>query len=267
MKLEVEEAAYHYNNSNSGFGGITFSVENGEVVSILGPNGCGKTTLLKCLNGLVRLQKGKIQINSRNIYKLSRPEVARALGYVPQVHQPVFPFTVLDAVLIGRTAHLKILQSPGKKDIKIAEEALEKMGIAYLRDRPYTEISGGERQMVIFARVLSQQPSLLLLDEPTSHLDFGNQIRLLRIVRKLSSTGLPIIMTSHFPDHAFLSSNKVALMKQGSFIDLGSPERVITDKNLEEVYNIKVKVMQLENGIGRKVCIPVEENTQPDMEE
>ena len=111
--------------------------------------------------------------------------------------------------------------------------------------------------MVIFARVLAQQPSLLLLDEPTSHLDFGNQIRVLRIVEKLSLTGLPIIMTSHFPDHAFIVSSKVALMKQGEFIDVGTPDGVITDSNLEKVYNIKVKVIEVNSGVNRKVCVPI----------
>jgi len=111
--------------------------------------------------------------------------------------------------------------------------------------------------MVIFARVLAQQPSLLLLDEPTSHLDFGNQIRVLRIVGKLAVTGLPIIMTSHFPDHAFLVSNKVALMKQGEFIDMGTPDSVITDSNMEKVYNIKVKVVNIDSGVNRKICVPV----------
>ena len=133
------------------------------------------------------------------------------------------------------------------------------MGIFHLKDKPYTQISGGERQLVIFARVLAQKPSLLLLDEPTSHLDFGNQIRLLRIVQRLAATGLPIIMTSHFPDHAFLVSSKVALMQKGEFIDMGTPEGVMTDDNLEKVYNIKVKVINVDSGINRKICVPVED--------
>jgi formylmethanofuran dehydrogenase subunit E len=122
-------------------------------------------------------------------------------------------------------------------------------------------ISGGERQLVIFARVLAQKPSLLLLDEPTSHLDFGNQIRLLRIVQRLSATGLPIILTSHFPDHAFLVSSKVALMQKGEFINIGNPEGVMTDSNLEKLYNIKVKVIDVDSGINRKICVTMEDCT------
>ena len=160
---------------------------------------------------------------------------------------------------MGRAPHLGLLASPGIQDTRIAEESLEAMGISHLRDKPYTQISGGERQLVMFARVLAQKPSLLLLDEPTSHLDFGNQIRVLRIVQRLSATGLPIIMTSHFPDHAFLVSSKVALMQKGEFIDIGKPEEVITDSNLEKVYNIKVKVIDVDSGVNRKICVPVED--------
>jgi iron complex transport system ATP-binding protein len=258
MKLQVNSVAFHYEEEkNCGFQNICFSLEDGEVMSILGPNGCGKTTLLKCLNKLMKTESGSISIDDRDIGGLSRTEIAKAIGYVPQMHQPAFPFSVLDTVLVGRAPHLGLLESPKPEDIDIAEESLDTMGIYDLRDKPYTQLSGGERQLVIFARVLAQQPSLLLLDEPTSHLDFGNQIRVLRIVEKLAATGLPIIMTSHFPDHAFLVSSKVALMKKGEFIDAGTPDEVITDSNLEKVYNIKVKVLNVDSGINRKVCVPV----------
>jgi iron complex transport system ATP-binding protein len=261
MKLEVKKASYYYDQTkSSGFTNIDFMVEDGEVLSILGPNGCGKTTLLKCLNSLFQLHDGSILINGRNISRLTRLDIARDIGYIPQMHQPIFPFSVLDAVLVGRAPHLGLLASPGIEDVRIAEESLEAMGIYHLKDKPYTQISGGERQLVMFARVLSQRPSLLLLDEPTSHLDFGNQIRLLRIVQRLSATGLPIIMTSHFPDHAFLVSSKVALMQKGQFIDMGTPESVMTDSSLEKVYNIKVKVIHLDSGINRRICVPIEDS-------
>jgi iron complex transport system ATP-binding protein len=262
LKLQVRQADYHYDpGKTSGFTNVNFTVEDGEVLSILGPNGCGKTTLLKCLNNLVKLDNGNIVVNGRDISRLPRAEIAKSIGYVPQLHQPIFPFSVLDAVLVGRASHLGLLASPGAQDIRIAEESLEAMGISYLINKPYTQISGGERQLVIFARVLAQKPSLLLLDEPTSHLDFGNQIRLLRIVQRLSATGLPIILTSHFPDHAFLVSSKVALMQKGEFIDIGNPEGVMTDSNLEKLYNIKVKVIDVNSGINRKICVPMEDCT------
>jgi len=258
MRLCVNRAEFYYDTAKtSGFKDISFTLEDGEVMSILGPNGCGKTTLLKSINSLIKIHSGSISINNQDTGNLHRVDIAKAIGYVPQLHQPAFPFSVMDAVLVGRAPHLGMLESPQAKDVKIAEEAIERMGITYLRDKPYTQISGGERQLVIFARVLAQQPSLLLLDEPTSHLDFGNQIRLLELVQKLAATGLPIIMTSHFPDHAFLVSSKVALMKKGEFIDIGSPDNVINEINLEKVYNIKVKVINVDSGVNRKICVPL----------
>jgi iron complex transport system ATP-binding protein len=228
-------------------------------MTILGPNACGKTTLLKCIDGLMKLEHGSISIDGKDLRSLSRSEIAKAIGYVPQFHQPSFAFTVLDTVLVGRAPHIGFLESPKAEDIKIAKDALETMGIPYLAEKPYTQLSGGERQLVLIARILAQQPSLLLLDEPTSHLDFGNQIRLLNILSKLANTGLPIIMTSHFPDHAFLVSNNVALMKEGELIDVGTPEQIITDSTLATVYKIRVKVVDVDVGVNRKIVVPVGE--------
>lgn len=258
MKLTVSDAQYYYDvTETSGFSGVNFSLEDGEVMSILGPNGCGKTTLLKCLNSLIKLGKGSVSIDGQDIAGLTRGGIAQSIGYVPQLHQPVFPFSVLDTVLVGRAPHLGLLESPKPQDIEIAADALETMGIYHLKDKPYTQLSGGERQMVIFARMLAQQPSLLLLDEPTSHLDFGNQIRVLALVDKLAATGLPIIMTSHFPDHVFMVADKVAMMKKGRFLDFGLPDKVITDASLSEVYGIDVKVIELDGGFNRRICLPM----------
>jgi len=173
------------------------------------------------------------------------------------MHQPAFPFSVLDAVLVGRAPHLGFLESPKKSDYEIAEAAIEAMDITHLAQRPYTELSGGERQLVVFARVMAQQPSLLLLDEPTAHLDFGNQIRVLRLVEELASAGLPVIMTSHFPDHTFLVGSKVAVMKKGEFLAFGPPSEVVTDQNLEAIYNSKVSVKEINGHAGYRACIPV----------
>ena len=256
--FRIENAEFSYDSDNSaGFKDVNFCIKPGQVLSILGPNGCGKTTLLKCLAGIFKLKKGSIWLGDKEISRLERSGMARAVGYVPQLHQPAFPFSVLDAVLVGRAPHLGFLESPGKEDIEIAETAIEALGISALKKRPYTELSGGERQLVVFARVMAQQPSLLLLDEPTSHLDFGNQIRVLRLVEELASTGLPIIMTSHFPDHAFLISSKVAVMKKGAFLAFGPPEEVITEVNLESIYGIKVRVMEVNGAVGHRVCVPL----------
>jgi iron complex transport system ATP-binding protein len=257
--FRIEEAEFFYNcdAGSGGFRNVSFSIRPGQVLCILGPNGCGKTTLLKCLAGIFKLSKGRVWLNDQEVSHLGRQALARCVGYVPQLHQPAFPFSVLDAVLVGRAPHLSFLQSPGEKDIAIAEAAIEALGISGLKSRPYTELSGGERQLVVFARVIAQQPSLLLLDEPTSHLDFGNQIKVLRLVEDLAAAGLSVIMTSHFPDHAFLISSKVAVMKKGEFLDFGPPERVITEDNLESIYGIRVKMMDVNGAGGPRVCVPV----------
>ena len=256
--LRVEDAEFYYDvGHKGGFKDVSFTLNRGEVMCILGPNGCGKTTLLKCLIGLLKLSRGRVWLEGHEMNKMGRREIAKIVGYIPQLHQPAFPFSVLDAVLIGRAPHLDFLESPGRKDEEIAEMAIDAMGIANLRDRPYTQLSGGEMQLVIFARVLAQQPMLLLLDEPTSHLDFGNQVRVLQTVGELASTGLPVIMTSHFPDHAFLSSSKVAIMKDNKFLAVGTPNEVITEERMEMIYGTKVKIIDVETPARRRICVPL----------
>jgi len=157
---------------------------------------------------------------------------------------------------MGRTPHLDYLDSPGNEDRLITEEALKKFGIYHLKNKPYTSLSGGEQQLVFFARVIAQQPQILLLDEPTSHLDFGNQLKTLNIISKLSQEGISIVMTSHYPDHAFITANKVALMKDQGFLGIDTPEKIITTENMEMVYGIHVKIIEI--GQNRKICVPIE---------
>ena len=158
---------------------------------------------------------------------------------------------------------MNLTDSPKENDIQIALNSLKTLGIENLKDKEYTNLSGGERQLVFLARVLCQQPDILILDEPTSHLDFGNQIKLLEIIDNLSKAGLSIIMSSHFPDHAFLSSTKVAIMKNKRFIDFGTPEDVVTEENLRKAYSIDVKLIELDN--ERKVCVPLKTNLKLDI--
>jgi len=235
------------------FENINFNIKKGDVFSILGPNGIGKTTLLKSLLGIKELNDGEILIKNKNIDDMSANEISKVMAYVPQYHNNTFPFTVLDVVLMGRSPHISLIETPEEHDIKIAENALKKMNIFHLKDKEYNILSGGEVQLVFLARALAQKSEILILDEPTSHLDFGNQIRLLKTIDTLSKNDLAIIMTSHYPDHCFISSNKVAIMQNRTFIDVGHPDDVITEKNLNIAYNLNIKVHLLEN--GSKVCL------------
>lgn len=260
--FEAKNISFSYGDEEI-FSDISFSIEKGDVLCVLGPNGTGKTTMIKCLNGLHEINDGEILINGENIKKLSFSEISRFIGYIPQNHIPSFPFKVLDVVLMGRAPYLNLTDSPRKEDKEIAISSLKTLGIYDLKDKEYTNLSGGERQLVFLARVLCQQPDILILDEPTSHLDFGNQIKLLEIIDKLSQSGLSIIMSSHFPDHAFLSSTKVAIMKDKRFIDFGSPEDVVTEENLRKAYSIDVKLIELDD--KRKVCVPLKTNLKLEL--
>jgi iron complex transport system ATP-binding protein len=253
--LEILGAEFSYNGKERIFEDINFTLEEKDVLCILGPNGAGKSTLIKCINGLLNLNEGNILFQNKDIKTMSKVELAKIMGYVPQTHRSTFAFSVSDVVLLGRAPYLGLTDSPGEKDIKIAHKSMKALGILHLKNKPYTEISGGERQLVILARVLTQQPQILLLDEPTSHLDFGNQIRTLEIIKKISKSGLSVIMTSHYPDHTFISSNKVAILNQGKLMAIGKPEDVVTEKNMNDTYGIDVIILNIEK--HRKAVIPL----------
>lgn len=256
MKLEVKDLSFAYDKKEV-FSDVSFSVVSGEVLSLLGPNGSGKTTLFKTVLGLFKAKKGEILLDGSSIRGWSRSKIAHYIGYVPQHHTPPFPFKVTDVVLMGRTAHLKAYASPTNEDYKIAIESMETLNISHLKEKIYTEISGGERQLVLIARALAQKPQMLIMDEPTSNLDFGNQIKVLQHIEQLSKSGLAIIMSTHYPDHALQYSSKVALMKDNSINKIGDPNLIITEENMEDIYGIGVKIVSasLADGSNVNVCV------------
>jgi iron complex transport system ATP-binding protein len=245
------------------FLGLDLEVLKDEVTCILGANGCGKTTLLRCLNGSMRLNRGKIHLGNIDIYSMRTDEVARKIGFVFQEHTAPFPFSVLEVVRMGRAPHLKLFAMPSAQDTEIAGEKLNLVGMYHLKNKPYTQISGGERQLVLIARALAQEPEVILMDEPTSHLDFRNQTIVLQIVNKLAERGMAILMTSHLPDHALLFSSRVVLMKSGRFIVSGKPAEVMTEESLKEIYGIEVKMVNISDPYGTemiKLVVPKREN-------
>ncbi|MBC2582693.1 ABC transporter ATP-binding protein [Clostridium sp. DJ247] len=258
MKLEIKNAVCGY-GSKIIVKDISVKVESGEILCLLGPNGVGKTTFFKTILGFLKLKGGEIILDGENVQNWSKKKLAQAIGYVPQAHTPPFPFSVLDVVTMGRTAHLGSFASPSKNDVAIAEEALETLGVSFLKNKIYTEISGGERQMVLIARALTQQPRILVMDEPTSNLDFGNQIRVLEQINKLVKNGLGVIMTTHFPDHTFLCSSKVALLQRNNKFTVGDVDEVVTEENLKSAYGIDVRITSTVNRQGEPIraCIPL----------
>ncbi len=236
---------------------INISLESGEVFCLLGPNGSGKSTLLKCIINLLKPAFGSVLIDGEDISLMGSRKIARKTGFVPQSLVSAFPFTAEEIVIMGRASQIGMISSPSKTDRDKAMTSMEKIGIVHLAKKICNRLSGGEWQMVLIARALAQSPGVLLLDEPTSHLDMGNQIKILEVVKSLSEEGITIIMASHFPDHAFLSAGKVGILKEGGLAVLGKPGDVLSEEVLQATYGIQIRVIQVLEGINRKICVPV----------
>src|SRR5699024_124895 len=259
LKLEIKNAVCGYSEKII-LEDISFEVSNGEILCILGANGVGKTTLFKTILGFLKLKGGSILLNNQDINTWSRKDFAKAIGYVPQAHIPPFPYRVRDVVVMGRTAHLGLFASPSHKDYEMVDDIIDSLGISYLKNDIYTEISGGERQLVLIARALAQDPEILIMDEPTSNLDYGNQIRVLKHINELAKRDIGIIMTSHFPDHAFMASTKVFIMDKGNKFHMGAPNDIVTSELLRGIYGINVQINSVineDNGEELKICVPI----------
>jgi iron complex transport system ATP-binding protein len=254
MTLELRDLAFGYGARTVGQG-VTLTLARGEVLALLGPNGAGKTTLFKTMLGLLPVQVGEIVLDGVPLTSLSRADRAKRIGHVPQAHAALFPFPVRDVVLMGRAAHLSPFAAPGATDRAIADEALARLGMTHLADRPYTEISGGERQMVLIARALAQQPGILVMDEPTASLDYGNQMRVLAHIRRLAREGMSIVLSTHNPDHVFMVADRVALLHEGKLAGLGPPQTVLTPQRIKQLYDVDV-VMGVLPGGNAPVCSP-----------
>lgn len=251
--LEVRSLAFGFPGRVVGRD-VSFSLAAGEVMCVLGPNGGGKTTLFRTLLGLLERHSGSISIQAEPLESLSRGQIARAVGYVPQGHAGYFAYTVREMVLMGRTAHLAPFAAPGGTDRSVAERVLNALGIAQLAEKPVTEISAGERQLALVARALAQEPRLLVMDEPTASLDFGNQVRVLQTISELAASGIAILFSTHDPDHAFLSAHRALLLGQGRALEIGPPREVIRADTLERLYGVSIEVLPVAGGLH--TCMP-----------
>ncbi|HWP95756.1 MAG TPA: ABC transporter ATP-binding protein [Syntrophomonadaceae bacterium] len=264
--LSIQGASFSYvKDSESIFQDIAFEVDQGQVFCLLGPNGCGKTTLLDCILGLNRLRQGRIMIQGKDLSKFPSGQIARHVAYVPQHHQGTFPYTVLEMVKMGRAAYTGRFSSPAAEDKRIAKEALAKVGFSHLRHRPFTQLSGGESQLVLVARALAQKTTIIIMDEPTAHLDFRHEMVVMETIVDLVKTeDVSVIMATHFPNHVFYFENQgtpvtCALMHNKGFLALGQAGQVLSEANMQTLYGVNTRLVNLpwDNHRQLKHLIPV----------
>ncbi len=247
---------YTYGGGVEALKDVSIVVGEGKVVAILGPNGAGKTTLLKCLLNILK-PKGAVYIYGRDISKLGGRELAKLLGYVPQTYGTVFAYRVLDFVVMGRAPHHSIFSLPSEGEYRRALEVLDMLGIKDLAWRTIAEVSGGQLQLVMIARALIQDAKVLLLDEPTAHLDISNRLRVMRVIKDLVRRGIvdSVVVAMHDPLIAGLFSDEVVLMSRGEVVAYGEPKEVLTPGNLRRVYGIEFVVI---NYFGKPLVVPKE---------
>ncbi|HKL12347.1 MAG TPA: ABC transporter ATP-binding protein [Halanaerobiales bacterium] len=252
--LEVKNLGFSYNKVKT-INNINFRVKRQEFSCLLGANGSGKTTILKCLNGVLEKDEGKIKIDQTDLDELNQRQIAQYVSMVPQEHSVVFSYRVLDVVTMGATPYLGFGKMPGQKHYERALKILKKLDIEYLADRQYNQLSGGEKQLILIARALMQDTGYLIMDEPTSHLDFKNKNLLMREIKKLtrnSNTG--VIMALHDPNLALKYCDRVIIVKDGSIMADGDTNEIMTGRNLGNAYGIDIKINEKARGI--EIALP-----------
>ena len=243
MSVEVNSGTFAYEKGRPVLMDVSFSAEAGEVVAILGPNGAGKTTLLRCMLGFLTWQGGFTRLEGRLLTEWKRYDLWKHVSYVPQAREPAFSYRTEDMVLLGRSPYLGNFSVPGKKDLKIAEQAMETAGITHLIGKNCSEISGGELQLVLIARALAAQPKLMILDEPESGLDFRNQLVVLELLKKLSrEEGLSVIINTHYPDHALRIADHSLLLYANNVHLFGKTEHILTAENMQEAFQVDIAI-------------------------
>jgi len=247
--ISVNDISFSYDLRVPTLRDVSLSLTRGEFLSLVGPNGSGKTTLLRLLDRIYVPHRGTITLFDRPLAKYARAEIARRIAFVPQENGIIFPFTVLEIVLMGRSPHSRGTVFENPTDRAIAEEMMTLMDVAHLSSQPVTSLSGGERQRVFIARALAQQPEILLLDEPNAHLDIAHQVDVFNILRKLhKDRGLTVISVSHDLNLAASYSDRIAMLVCGSLVAVGTPGEVMTEDRIKEVFGTSVLVDQHPGG-------------------
>jgi iron complex transport system ATP-binding protein len=248
MSVEVKNLSFSY-GKHAVLNDVSFTANPGEMLCVLGPNGVGKSTLFNCILGLLKPNSGGIYVDGTPIADIPIRKLAQSIAFVPQSHSPTFNYSVFDMVLMGTTAQVGGVSAPGERQMKIAEDALGRVGIAHLRGRGFLQISGGERQLTLIARALAQQAHIIIMDEPTANLDYGNQLRVLGQVKSLAREGLCVIQSTHNPDHAFMFADRVLALRDGAVAAFGTPREAVTEELIESLYGVRVRLVEGENGV------------------
>ena len=235
---------------------VSFTVKSGDIVCILGKNGSGKSTLIKTIVGLIEPFSGEMLVDGIDIKSWSWSKKAKIISYIPQTFSSMFQYKGIDIVLMGRTSYIGISSSPSKEDEEIAEEAMNKLNILHLKNKIYSQMSGGERQLVKIAQALAQQSKIIIMDEPTNNLDFGNQGIMLNYLRKCADMGINIIMATHFPEQALSYGTKALLVDDQKVVQINNPNKNLTEDGLKKLYNVEVKLVEVNvNNLKRKLCL------------
>ena len=243
MSIEVIAGTFAYHHRDPILSDVSFAAQKGEIIAILGPNGVGKTTLLRCMLGFLEWGRGETRLDGRNIREYKGRQLWQKVSYVPQATEPAFSFQTEDMVVLGRSPYLGNFASPGKKDREIADEAMEMAGITKLKGKSCAEISGGELQLVLIARALAAQPEILVLDEPESGLDFRNQIVVLDLLQKLSrEQDLTVIVNTHYPDHALRIADQSLLLFGNGAYQFGRTKTMLTEEHMRSAFGIDIAI-------------------------
>lgn len=255
MEIKLIDLICGYSSVNV-LGPINLSFKTNEIYCILGSNGIGKTTLFKTIMGFIPSKNGYITIDDKKTSEISPKEMAHYISYVPQAKNYSYQYTVLEIVVMGRACHIKSFESPSSNDYQIAKDVLEKLRIHHLAEKMYSELSGGEQQIVLIARALAQGAKFIIMDEPASNLDFENQKKVLDVLKNLSDHGMGILMSSHSPDHAFYCSGSSVLITKEKKVIFGTNDNVLLTENLKKVYGIDIEIVSktMVNGKNVKTC-------------
>ncbi|RRD52311.1 ABC transporter ATP-binding protein [Campylobacter rectus] len=257
MRLEIKNLSCGY-DGRAVIENFNASLADGDVFCLLGSNGVGKTTTFKTILGFLKPLGGEILADGENVLAMSDKQRAQLISYVPQAHVPPFAFSVFDVVMMSANARLGMFERPSKEDEDVALGALETLKMGDFKDKIYTDLSGGERQMVLIARALAQRSKVILLDEPTANLDFGNQMRVLRRIKELAAHGYIVVMTSHQPEQVFYVDAKVAMLGRDKSYIYGAAKDVVTSENLREIYGTDIRVVKNEiEGEERYSCVAI----------